>query len=158
MIYGYIRVSTDAQTTRNQRFEIVKYCQGSALSIDGWIEETISGVKSYDKRALGRLLKKVKKGYRLGDDIQSKVLAFAFGLSAEIERQLISQRTAEALRRKKEEGVRLGRPKGSRSKGNLLEREREAIAGLLACGAPQNGNREDVRRVPENLVQRAEGG
>ena len=39
----------------------------------------------------------IKDGYRLGDDIQSKVVAFAFGLSAEIERNLISQRTKEAL-------------------------------------------------------------
>ena len=41
----------------------------------------------------------IKDNYRLGDDIQSKVLAFAFGLSAEIERNLISQRTKEAARR-----------------------------------------------------------
>lgn len=54
----------------------------------------------------------IKDGYRLGDDISSKVLAFAFGLSAEIERNLISQRTKEALARKRNEGVILGHPKG----------------------------------------------
>lgn len=55
----------------------------------------------------------VKEGYELGNNINSKVLAFAFGLSAEIERILISQRTKEALARKKSEGVVLGRPKGA---------------------------------------------
>ncbi len=57
----------------------------------------------------------VKDNHRLGDDIQSKVLAFAFGLSAEIERNLICQRTKDSLARKKAEGVVLGRPKGRES-------------------------------------------
>lgn len=63
----------------------------------------------------------IKDGYRLGDDIQSKVLAFAFGLSAEIERNLIRQRTKEALARKRAEGVVLGRPKGSKTRPELLK-------------------------------------
>ena len=57
----------------------------------------------------------IKDNYRLGDDIQSKVLAFAFGLSAEIERNLISQRTKEALARRRAEGIVLGRPQGRKS-------------------------------------------
>ena len=57
----------------------------------------------------------IKDGYRLGDDIQSKVLAFAFGLSAEIERKLISDRTREALARLKAEGKHVGRPCGRRT-------------------------------------------
>ena len=169
MNYGYIRVSSDKQTVENQRFEIVNFCKKENLKIDGWIEETVSGTKSYDKRELGDLLGKVEKndliicselsrlgrnlfmimeilnqcmnkecrvwtikdGYRLGDDIQSKVLAFAFGLSAEIERNLISQRTKEALARKKAEGVVLGRPKGRKSSKVKLSGKEDYIRELL---------------------------
>lgn len=63
----------------------------------------------------------IKDHYRLGEDIQSKVLAFAFGLAAEIERNLISQRTKDALARKKAEGVKLGRPSGVQNKEDLLK-------------------------------------
>ncbi|WP_297195219.1 recombinase family protein, partial [uncultured Porphyromonas sp.] len=62
MIYGYIRVSSDKQTVENQRFEITNFCQRQELGIDDWIEETISGTKAYNKRELGRLLRKVSKG------------------------------------------------------------------------------------------------
>ena len=48
MNYGYIRVSSDKQTVENQRFEIVNFCKKENLKIDGWIEETVSGTKSYD--------------------------------------------------------------------------------------------------------------
>ena len=57
----------------------------------------------------------VKEDYKLGTDLTSKVLAFAFSISAEIERTLISDRTKEALKRKKAEGIKLGRPKGSKN-------------------------------------------
>lgn len=175
MIYGYIRVSSDKQTVENQRFEILQFAKSNNLSIDGWIEETISGTTQYDKRELGKLLEKIEKddmiicselsrlgrslfmimeilnqcmnkecrvwtikdGYRLGDDIQSKVLAFAFGLSAEIERNLISQRTKEALARKKAEGVILGRPKGRKSSHVKLSGKETVISELLLQGVPK---------------------
>jgi DNA invertase Pin-like site-specific DNA recombinase len=72
----------------------------------------------------------IKDNYRLGDDIQSKVLAFAFGLSAEIERNLISQRTKEALLLKKAEGVILGRPLGSKSSHVKLTGQEDKIREL----------------------------
>ena len=172
MNYGYIRVSTDKQTVENQRFEINNFCKKENLKIDGWIEETISGTKNYDKRKLGDLLNHVQKddliicaelsrlgrnlfmimeilsicmkkdckvwtikdNYRLGDDIQSKVLAFAFGLSAEIERNLISQRTKEALKLKKSQGVHIGRIKGSHNSYTKLTGKDECIKQKLLEG------------------------
>ena len=172
MYYGYIRVSSDKQTVENQRFEITRFAEENGFEIGGWIEETISGTKNYDKRALGKLLNKassddvivcselsrlgrnlfmimeilnvcmnkgckvwtIKDHYRLGDDIESKVLAFAFWLSAEIERNLISQRTKEALARKKADGVVLGRPKGSKSSHVKLSGKEQTIKDLREQG------------------------
>lgn len=73
----------------------------------------------------------IKDNYRLGSDINSKVLAFAFGLSAEIERNLISQRTKDALARKKAEGVILGRPKGSKAKVKKLTGKEQKIKQMM---------------------------
>ena len=74
----------------------------------------------------------LKEHYRLGADIQSKVLAFAFSLAAEIERQLISQRTKESLKRIKDEGKHLGRPHGFSYK--KLDKKHEKIKELLSKG------------------------
>ncbi len=72
----------------------------------------------------------IKDNYQLGDNIESKVLAFAFGLSAEIERTLISQRTREALARLKKEGRQLGRPKGSKGRRSKLQGKESLIKEL----------------------------
>lgn len=196
MIYGYIRVSSDKQTVANQKFEIEKFCTQENLRIDGWISETISGTKDYDKRELGKLLAQVKAGdmiicseisrlgrslfmimeilnlclskncrvwtvkdgYRLGDDIQSKVLAFAFGLSAEIERNLISQRTKEALARKRSEGIILGRPRGTSGKqfSKLYIYERE-IRMMQTAGVPRTQIADSLhvhRNTLNNYIQK----
>ena len=171
MVYGYIRVSTDGQTTENQKIIIKNYCKFRRLHHIRWISETVSGIKNPEKRKLGQLLRDansgdiviiteisrlgrslmmimnvlqtfmdrgvqvraIKEGYELGDNIQSKVLAFAFGLSAEIERQLISDRTKAGLMRAVKAGKKLGRPKGKKSshykltgKGGQIRRARLA--------------------------------
>ena len=69
----------------------------------------------------------IKEGYELGDNIQSKVLAFAFGLSAELERNLISERTKMALAKARAEGKQIGRRKGQIPRLKLDGRENEII-------------------------------
>ena len=169
MIYAYIRVSTNKQSVENQRFEILKYADVHKITIDKWVEETVSSRRKLTDRLLGKTLEQleendilivselsrlgrnlmevmsilntcmdrdvkvhtIKEKYELGNNINSKVLAFAFSLSAEIERQLISQRTKEALARKKSEGKQLGRPKGSLSKQTKLSGKEDVIKELL---------------------------
>lgn len=172
MNYGYIRVSTDKQTTANQKFEITNFVKNRKIVIHEWIEETISSTKKLEDRKFGHLLHRLEKGdvlvvtelsrlgrnlmqimkilhdcmeksimvytikehYELGNNINSKVLAFAFGLSAEIERNLISQRTKEALARRKAEGVILGRPRGKKSSYLKLTGKEKEIRSLLKKG------------------------
>ena len=191
MIYGYIRVSTDKQTVENQRFEITEYAKKSNLPIDKWIEETVSGTISPDKRNLGKLIKMakskdviicselsrlgrnifmimsilnrlmemnvsvytVKEGYRLGDDLTSKVLAFAFSISAEIERELISQRTKEALLRKQAEGGVLGHPKGKRNSHVKLTGREEEIRKLLDYGYSKEQISKKLKVCPATLYK-----
>ena len=168
--YAYIRVSTDKQDTENQRYEILKYANEKKLGNVEFIEETVSGRKSWKDRKIGDLIPKLQKGdvlivtelSRLGrsmleimellsillragvelhvvknnqvlkDDLQSKVFAMAFSIAAEIERELISQRTKEALARLKKQGKKLGRPKGSGK--SSLDQHYEQIKELIEKG------------------------
>lgn len=77
-----------------------------------------------------------KERYTFDNSINSKVLCFAFGLVAEIERNLISMRTKEALALKKAEGVRLGRRPGSNVKMQLISENEERINKMIAAGLP----------------------
>ena len=76
----------------------------------------------------------IKENYKLGNDIQSKVMAFAFGLSAEIERNLISQRTKSSLDNIRATGKKLGRPYSSQSKKLKLSKNAVKIKQLLDTG------------------------
>ena len=75
-----------------------------------------------------------KEKYQFDDSINSKVLCFAFGLVAEIERNLISMRTKEALAARKAEGKKLGRKKGFCPKMRILNENKSLINQMLANG------------------------
>lgn len=85
----------------------------------------------------GAKLYTVKDNYELGDNIQSKCLAFAFGLSAEIERELISQRTKEAMARRRAKGEYTGRKPGSKNIHHKLDGKEATVTHLLSCGLSQ---------------------
>ena len=87
----------------------------------------------------------IKEGYELGDNIQSKVLAFAFGLSAEIERTLLSERTKQGLERARKMGKQIGRRPGQRpkkykltGKGAYIKRERNNGRSKLSLAKELN--------------------
>ncbi len=86
----------------------------------------------------------VKGNWQLDDSLQSKILAMAFTMAAEIERDLISQRTKEALAARKRSGKPIGRPKGSGK--SKLDKHRDEIERLLAEGSTQKyiANRFDT--------------
>ena len=174
--YAYIRVSTQAQTLENQKFEIQQWCSRNRLKIDFWVTETVSGTVSWEKRRLGRVVRRMKKtdmlvcteisrlgrnmlmimsilnacsqkgvairtikdNFDLSDSINSKIIAFAFALAAEIERNLISQRTREALAARKQAGAQLGRPPGHGSKVARVKKDLLKISMMLAEGASKS--------------------
>lgn len=174
--YAYLRVSTQMQTLENQKFEIEKWCEANRLKVDFWVTESVSGTVSWEKRRLGRTIRRMKKGdlllcteisrlgrnmlmimsvlnfcsqrgirihtikdnFDLSDNINSKIIAFAFALAAEIERNLISQRTREALAARKLQGVRLGRPIGISKKVQKVYDDIEVINQLIGEGVPKS--------------------
>ncbi len=182
-VIGYIRVSSCKQTHEHQKYEINQFAQNNKITINKWVEETISSRSPLHKRKLGNLLDEMKSGdilvsaeisrlgrsllevmriletclnkncqvwtikenYKLGNDIQSKVMAFAFGISAEIERNLISQRTKASLESIKSKGKKLGRPFAAQSKKLKLSKNTKKIRNLLDAGVSKNQIAREMR-------------
>ena len=171
---AYVRVSTDDQDYRNQKFEILNYCDRAGMKVDKWLEvemssrrsakdrridELLANLKSNDRllvselsrlgRSTGEVIQliktltdqkiefvAVKQGFRINSknnkDMTSKVMVTIFSLLAELERDLISERTKMGLARARASGKKLGRPKGpGKSK---LDGKEDVIIGFLDKG------------------------
>lgn len=185
---AYMRVSGDRQDAENQRLEILKLANDLDLGRVDFVEEVVSGRRSWRERAISGIIGGMEKGdvlvvaelsrlgrsmleimeilsqatragirvyackgdWRLDGSLQSKVVAMAFAIAAEIERDLISQRTRAALATRRAAGVTLGRPRGpGRSK---LDPHHEEITGLLALGLPQTRIAARYGTSPRNLA------
>lgn len=171
-VYAYLRVSTQLQTIDNQKHEINHWCRRNGLTISTWVTESVSGTIAWEKRKLGKLIKKmepedlmicteisrlgrnmlmvmsilnycsqhgvrihtIKDNFDLSDSINSKIIAFAFALASEIERNLISQRTREALAIKRQAGIKLGRPKGHSEKVARMLEDADNLQSMLKAG------------------------
>jgi DNA invertase Pin-like site-specific DNA recombinase len=92
----------------------------------------------------------VKGGWELNGSIQSKVMAMAFSIAAEIERDLISKRTKEALKARKAQGIKLGRPKGAGK--SKLDQHRDEIVALLKNGSTKKYVAKKYGTTSPNLI------
>ena len=91
----------------------------------------------------------VKGDWHLNDSMQSKIVAMVFAMASEIERELISSRTKEALRAKKAQGIKLGRPKGTGK--SKLDKFKPEIEALLANGSTQKFIANRYKTTEANL-------
>jgi len=171
-IVAYLRVSTDKQDLNHQKLELLEFARKKSLSIDEFVEITISSRMTSKQRRIDELLERLNQAdtlivtelSRLGrstakvislvnslierdvrvivlkqnldiskQDMNSKVNLTMFSLFSELERDLISLRTKEALASKKREGQILGKPKGTIQKSKF-DKDAERIKELLGYG------------------------
>ena len=122
---------------RSQRCAILEYARKHDFRIDDFIEATASGQASEKRRRLDDLMHVLQRGDRLvvsgQRDIQTKVMTTLFALFAEVERDLISERTREGLAKARASGRKLGRPKGSLG-GSRLNGKEDDIRRFLDLG------------------------
>jgi DNA invertase Pin-like site-specific DNA recombinase len=185
---AYLRVSTIDQDTEKNKHEILKLANDKDFGKVQFIEEKVSGKKSWKERKikqiiddlvegdrlivpelsrLGRSMLEImemlsiakdkgiyifaiKGGWELNGTIQSKVMAMAFSIAAEIERDLISKRTKEALKARKAAGVILGRPRGAGK--SKLDKHREEIIALLKNGSTKKYVAKKYGTTSPNLI------
>lgn len=171
-IVAYLRASTDKQDLDHQKLELLEFCRRKSMSVDEFVEITISSRQPTKQRRIDDLVDKlvetdtlivtelsrlgrsttevislvnalVKRNIRVivikqnldisTEDMNSKVTLTLFSLFAELERDLISLRTKEALASKKRQGQILGKPKGTIQKSKF-DQNIDKIKELLGYG------------------------
>ena len=171
-IVAYLRASTDKQDLDHQKLELLEFCRRKSMSVDEFVEITISSRQPTKQRRIDDLVDKlvetdtlivtelsrlgrsttevislvnalVKRNIRVivikqnldisTEDMNSKVTLTLFSLFAELERDLISLRTKEALASKKRQGQILGKPKGTIQKSKF-DQNINKIKELLGYG------------------------
>jgi DNA invertase Pin-like site-specific DNA recombinase len=176
-VIGYLRVSTQDQDLEKNKADILTFANEKKIGPVEWIEERISGIKTWRKRELGKAVESLYEGdwlivpelsrlgrstldildclailrekgvnvyaikgaWTLNGSIEAKVFMTMMSLFAEIERDLISARTKEALKARRAAGVKLGRPKGpGKSKLDQYRPEIEALLKSCVCQVLQN--------------------
>ena len=188
--FAYLRVSTDQQDIKNQKFGILEYCNNRNINPIKFVEDTVSGKITWKERAIGKILEKAIKGdlivvseiSRLGrstlqvleileaaakkeisvhivknhmvidGSIQSTITATVLGLAAQIEREFISSRTKEALAKRKEDGMKLGRPKGQ-AQLLKLDNYRDEILKYLKKGINKRAISKLIECSPSTLYE-----
>ena len=130
---AYLRISTGSQDLANQKLAILDYAQQKRFAVDRFVEARASSRKGRDQRQIDELVKRkvrftaIKEGIRFEgkQDLQTKVMIALFGLFAEVERDLISERTKEGLAAIRAQGRLLGRPRGLLGRSKLDGKEQE---------------------------------
>ncbi len=186
--YAYLRVSTNAQDVENQKLGVLDYCNRQGIAPIDFVEDSVSGRKSWRDREIGRVLAGADPGdvlivsevSRIGrstlqvlellqearerevavhiaknrmvldDSLPATITAAVLGLAAQIERELISARTKEALERRKAAGLPVGRPRG-KAQQLLLDEKREEIVGLLEKGVSKRSIAKILECSPTTL-------
>jgi DNA invertase Pin-like site-specific DNA recombinase len=173
-IVGYLRVSTSDQDLEKNKADILTFANERKLVPVEWVEEKVSGAKSWKTREIAKAVESLSSGdwlivpelsrlgrstldileilaelkrkevnvyavkgaWTLNGTIEAKVFLTMMALFSEIERDLISARTKEALKARKAQGVKLGRPKGPGK--SRLDPFRPEIEALLKNGSPKS--------------------
>ena len=185
--FAYLRVCTVDQDTEKNKADILKFANDNNFGKVEFVEEKVSGAKSWKERKIkniidelgegdrlivpelsrlgrsmvdimsciavakekGILIYDVKNGFALDGKFQGELMAMIFSIAAQIEKNLISERTTEGLRAARAKGRQLGRPHGAGK--SKLDIYKEEIIALRKAGSTQTYLAKKYKTTQPNL-------